>query len=132
VYNTNYCTDGSLCIGSFNKWVIMRRYDSGGSPPGYDRTRGALPGNRGFKLTYLEEAYTTEHWLVRIYRSAASLLLQHSCTANDASALSSGVEPAHFRPKAGPAREGKVESEFTTKCRYTRCRFAKNCFSKSQ
>ncbi|XP_022818123.1 dolichyl-diphosphooligosaccharide--protein glycosyltransferase subunit STT3B isoform X1 [Spodoptera litura] len=44
------------------------RYDSGGSPPGYDRTRGALPGNRGFKLTYLEEAYTTEHWLVRIYR----------------------------------------------------------------
>ncbi|VVC90579.1 unnamed protein product [Leptidea sinapis] len=44
------------------------RYDSGGSPPGYDRTRNALPGNRGFKLTYLEEAYTTEHWLVRIYR----------------------------------------------------------------
>ncbi|XP_026314946.1 dolichyl-diphosphooligosaccharide--protein glycosyltransferase subunit STT3B isoform X4 [Hyposmocoma kahamanoa] len=44
------------------------RYDSGGSPSGYDRTRGALPGNRGFSLTYLEEAYTTEHWLVRIYR----------------------------------------------------------------
>ncbi|KAI5633039.1 oligosaccharyl transferase STT3 subunit domain-containing protein [Phthorimaea operculella] len=44
------------------------RYDSGGSPAGYDRTRNALPGNRGFKLTYLEEAYTTEHWLVRIYR----------------------------------------------------------------
>lgn len=44
------------------------RYDSGGSPPGYDRTRGALPGNRNFKLTYLEEAYTSEHWLVRIYR----------------------------------------------------------------
>lgn len=47
---------------------MIVRYDSGGSPPGYDRTRGALPGNRGFKLTYLEEAYTTEHWLVRIYR----------------------------------------------------------------
>ncbi|XP_026746831.1 dolichyl-diphosphooligosaccharide--protein glycosyltransferase subunit STT3B-like, partial [Trichoplusia ni] len=48
--------------------ACVHRYDSGGSPPGYDRTRGALPGNRGFKLTYLEEAYTTEHWLVRIYR----------------------------------------------------------------
>jgi dolichyl-diphosphooligosaccharide--protein glycosyltransferase len=25
-------------------------------------------GNKNFDLTYLEEAYTTEHWLVRIYR----------------------------------------------------------------
>lgn len=25
-------------------------------------------GNKDFDLTYLEEAYTTEHWLVRIYR----------------------------------------------------------------
>ena len=26
-------------------------------------------GHKDFDLTYLEEAYTTEHWLVRIYRS---------------------------------------------------------------
>ncbi|CAB4053934.1 STT3 [Lepeophtheirus salmonis] len=38
------------------------------SPPGYDRTRSAIIGNKNFKLTYLEEAYTSEHWLVRIYR----------------------------------------------------------------
>lgn len=25
-------------------------------------------GNKDFDLTYLEEAYTSEHWLVRIYR----------------------------------------------------------------
>lgn len=37
-------------------------------PAGFDRTRQAVPGNKGFQLTYLEEAYTTEHWLVRIYR----------------------------------------------------------------
>lgn len=35
---------------------------------GYDRTRNAVIGNKDFDLTYLEEAYTTEHWLVRIYR----------------------------------------------------------------
>lgn len=35
---------------------------------GYDRTRNAVIGNKDFSLTYLEEAYTTEHWLVRIYR----------------------------------------------------------------
>lgn len=38
------------------------------SPSGYDRTRNAEIGNKYFQLTYLEEAYTTEHWLVRIYR----------------------------------------------------------------
>ncbi|EDW66480.1 dolichyl-diphosphooligosaccharide--protein glycosyltransferase subunit STT3B [Drosophila virilis] len=37
-------------------------------PSGYDRTRNAVIGNKDFDLTYLEEAYTTEHWLVRIYR----------------------------------------------------------------
>ncbi|XP_037946380.1 dolichyl-diphosphooligosaccharide--protein glycosyltransferase subunit STT3B [Teleopsis dalmanni] len=37
-------------------------------PGGYDRTRNAVIGNKDFDLTYLEEAYTTEHWLVRIYR----------------------------------------------------------------
>lgn len=38
------------------------------TPAGYDRTRNAVIGNKDFQLTYLEEAYTTEHWLVRIYR----------------------------------------------------------------
>ncbi|XP_055373757.1 dolichyl-diphosphooligosaccharide--protein glycosyltransferase subunit STT3B [Condylostylus longicornis] len=37
-------------------------------PAGYDRTRSAVIGNKDFELTYLEEAFTTEHWLVRIYR----------------------------------------------------------------
>jgi len=38
------------------------------SPAGFDRTRSVVIGNKNFDLTYLEEAYTTEHWLVRIYR----------------------------------------------------------------
>ncbi|BET01492.1 Oligosaccharyl transferase STT3 subunit [Nesidiocoris tenuis] len=38
------------------------------SPAGYDRTRNVVIGNKDFDLTYLEEAYTTEHWLVRVYR----------------------------------------------------------------
>ena len=41
-------------------------------PAGYDRTRNAEIGNKNIALTYLEEAYTTEHWLVRIYRSVNS------------------------------------------------------------
>lgn len=38
------------------------------TPGGFDRTRNAVIGNPDFDLTYLEEAYTSEHWLVRIYR----------------------------------------------------------------
>ncbi|RZC35510.1 dolichyl-diphosphooligosaccharide--protein glycosyltransferase subunit STT3A [Asbolus verrucosus] len=43
-------------------------YTEGGKPPGYDRVRGAEIGNKDFELDVLEEAYTTEHWLVRIYK----------------------------------------------------------------
>nr|CAD7410898.1 unnamed protein product [Timema cristinae] len=45
------------------------------SPAGFDRTRNAIIGNKNFELTYLEEAYTTEHWLVRIYNYFTYLLL---------------------------------------------------------
>jgi len=38
------------------------------SPAGYDRTRNAVIGHKDFDLTYLEEAFTSEHWLVRVYR----------------------------------------------------------------
>jgi len=38
------------------------------SPAGFDRTRNAVIGHKDFDLTYLEEAFTSEHWLVRIYR----------------------------------------------------------------
>jgi len=37
-------------------------------PTGFDRVRNAEIGNKNIKLRYLEEAYTTEHWLVRIYK----------------------------------------------------------------
>ncbi|XP_064652320.1 dolichyl-diphosphooligosaccharide--protein glycosyltransferase subunit STT3A [Lineus longissimus] len=43
-------------------------YTENGKPTGYDRVRNAEIGNKDFELDVLEEAYTTEHWLVRIYR----------------------------------------------------------------
>jgi len=39
-----------------------------GKPPGYDRVREVEIGNKHIELEHLEEAYTSEHWLVRIYR----------------------------------------------------------------
>ncbi|EDW27123.1 GL16584 [Drosophila persimilis] len=43
-------------------------YTEGGKAQGYDRVRAAEIGNKDFELDVLEEAYTTEHWLVRIYK----------------------------------------------------------------
>jgi len=43
-------------------------YTEAGKPTGYDRVRNAEIGNKDFELDVLEEAYTTEHWLVRIYK----------------------------------------------------------------
>lgn len=34
----------------------------------YDRARGVEIGNKDVKLEYLEEAFTTSNWIVRIYK----------------------------------------------------------------
>jgi dolichyl-diphosphooligosaccharide--protein glycosyltransferase len=39
-----------------------------GQPPGFDRVRRTEIGKKDISFTYLEEAFTSEHWMVRIYR----------------------------------------------------------------
>lgn len=43
-------------------------YTDSEKPPGYDRVRNAEIGNKNFELSKFEEAYTTEHWMVRIFK----------------------------------------------------------------
>uniref|UniRef100_F1KWN4 Dolichyl-diphosphooligosaccharide--protein glycosyltransferase subunit STT3A n=1 Tax=Ascaris suum TaxID=6253 RepID=F1KWN4_ASCSU len=43
-------------------------YTQQGRPTGFDRVRHAEIGNKGFSLDYLDEAFTSEHWIVRIYK----------------------------------------------------------------
>lgn len=43
-------------------------YTEAGKPTGYDRVRGAEIGNKDFELETMQEVYTSEHWLVRIYK----------------------------------------------------------------
>lgn len=43
-------------------------FTESGKPAGWDRVRNAEIGNKDFELQTLEESYTTEHWLVRIYK----------------------------------------------------------------
>lgn len=55
MYKMSYYRFGELRIG-YNQ------------PGGFDRTRGYVIGRKDFQLEHLEEAYTTENWLVRIYK----------------------------------------------------------------
>jgi len=57
------CLMYKLCYYRFGQVYTER-----GQPSGYDRVRGAEIGNKDFELQYLDEAYTSEHWIVRIYK----------------------------------------------------------------
>jgi len=57
------CLMYKLCYYRFTEM-----YTQGGKPPGYDRVREVEIGNKDITLEHLEEAYTSEHWLVRIYK----------------------------------------------------------------
>jgi len=49
-------------------WRFGQVYTDMGKPPGYDRVRSVEIGNKDFELEHIEEVYTTQHWLVRIYK----------------------------------------------------------------
>merc|ERR1739838_984900 len=38
------------------------------NPPGFDRMRNVVIGNKNIKFEHLEEVFTSEHWLLRIYK----------------------------------------------------------------
>ena len=50
-----------MCYYRFGS--VMTEY---GKPTGYDRVRQGEIGNKDFDLEYVEEAYTTSNWLVRV------------------------------------------------------------------
>lgn len=57
------CLMYKMCYYRFGEMQLDFR-----SPSGFDRTRNVEIGNKNFQLEHLEEAFTSEHWLVRIYR----------------------------------------------------------------
>uniref|UniRef100_A0A0D6R1I2 dolichyl-diphosphooligosaccharide--protein glycotransferase n=1 Tax=Araucaria cunninghamii TaxID=56994 RepID=A0A0D6R1I2_ARACU len=57
------CLMYKLCYHRFGE--LSTEY---GRPPGWDRARGVEIGNKNVKLEFLEEAFTTSNWIVRIYK----------------------------------------------------------------
>eukprot|EP01137_Pigoraptor_chileana_P009921 Opistho-2@58858 len=52
-----------LCYYRFGDIQLSHR-----DPPGFDRTRNVEIADKNIRLTHLDEAFTSEHWLVRIYK----------------------------------------------------------------
>jgi len=57
------CVAYKLCYYRFGQ--MQTEY---GKPPGYDRARGKEVGRRNIELTTMDEAFTSEHWIVRIFK----------------------------------------------------------------
>ena len=57
------CVAYKLCYYRFGQ--MHTEY---GKPAGYDRARGREIGKKNIELTTMEEAFTSEHWIVRIYK----------------------------------------------------------------
>ena len=57
------CVAYKLCYYRFGQ--MQTEY---GKPPGFDRARSKEIGRKNFELTTMEEAFTSEHWIVRIYK----------------------------------------------------------------
>lgn len=52
-----------LCYYKFDEVRSSHEHESG-----YDNVRKVSIGHKGFDLEYFEEAFTSNHWLVRIFR----------------------------------------------------------------
>jgi dolichyl-diphosphooligosaccharide--protein glycosyltransferase len=57
------CLMYKLCYYRFGQVYTER-----GRAGGYDRVRNVEIGKKDFELEYLEEAFTSQHWIVRLYK----------------------------------------------------------------
>jgi len=57
------CVAYKLCYYRFGE--VTTEYNR---PPGFDRARGKEVGDKNIKLNIFEEAFTSDHWIVRIYK----------------------------------------------------------------
>ena len=55
MYKTSYYRFGEMMVEQ-------------GKPPGYDRVRRVEIGRKNFQLDYMEEAFSSEHFIVRIFK----------------------------------------------------------------
>jgi dolichyl-diphosphooligosaccharide--protein glycosyltransferase len=89
------CVAYKLCYYRFGQ--MQTEY---GKPAGFDRARGKEIGRKNIELTTMEEAFTSEHWIVRIFKVKrrpnfeTSKLTQKKVKARKATAAGKEDKPA--------------------------------------
>ncbi|XP_014662879.1 PREDICTED: dolichyl-diphosphooligosaccharide--protein glycosyltransferase subunit STT3B-like [Priapulus caudatus] len=80
------------------------------SPAGYDRTRNVEIGDKNVKLSVLEEAYTTQHWLVRIYKVKD---LNNKVKVTEPHIVSKKRKSRYISKKTKKIRKGSIKNKPT-------------------
>ncbi|CAM9208964.1 unnamed protein product [Phaeothamnion confervicola] len=115
------CLAYKLCYYRFSEMKVDFE-----RPAGFDRARNREVGNRNIHLTTLQEAFTSEHWIVRIYKVLPPPLLTPSAAALAALPLS---------PAAGAhagAAGGQPEAAGGDEAVYLGCYGDENVFGKGR
>lgn len=102
------CLMYKLCYYRFGDLKLDYR-----APSGYDRTRNTEIGNKNIKLTHLEEAFTTEHWLVRIYR--VKPLVNHEKSNKKVRVTSMRKSKKYYSKKTRSNKHGYLKDTITVK-----------------
>ena len=84
------------------------------SPAGFDRVRNTEIGVKNIKLQHIEEAYTTEHWMVRLYR----VLPEENRVASDAKQRRTSEDRPKRRPRKGKAGRGFIRNKRKRRMRF--------------
>jgi len=111
------CVAYKLCYYRFGE--MHTEY---GKPPGYDRARSREIGKKNFELTTMEEAFTSEHWIVRIYKVLPRPNLEATPSAaktkSSRATLAKGSKKA---TKKGPAAAVERDVPPPEEARYLGC-----------
>lgn len=85
-----------------------------GREPGFDAVRQTVIGNQDFKLNYFEEAYTTQNWIIRIYR------VKKRSNTNSINYSGEELEEKNLSLQAlSGLGESRISNPFTTEGKYS-------------
>jgi dolichyl-diphosphooligosaccharide--protein glycosyltransferase len=124
------CVAYKLCYYRFSE--MHTEY---GKPAGYDRARQREVGNKDISLSTMEEAFTSEHWIVRIYKVLPRPTFEPTPSMK-ASKKSKGKKNKGKKSKGkgkkskGKGDTGEEETEFTAveESRYVGCFVSEGAF----
>jgi dolichyl-diphosphooligosaccharide--protein glycosyltransferase len=118
------CVAYKLCYHRFGE--LMTEY---GKPPGYDRTRQKEIGNKAIYLETMEEAFTSEHWIVRIYKVKKRPIFDSLTSSSPYTHDLNHVDEQKEQRRSQQDKQAEVEAQIEQRTRYVGCFNSEAAFS---